>query len=85
VSNEVVSADETMAGRVDLELGFANYRLTGRSALTGELVRLNPRVLRVLNVTPVVIAVLDVMITAARVATDDTDSRRPCRSPRRMP
>jgi hypothetical protein len=61
--------------RVEIELGFGQYRLTGRSALTGELVRLSPRVQRILSVTPVVIAVLDVLITAARLATDDADAR----------
>lgn len=69
------SAMATPPGGGDIVLGFGNYRLTGRSALTGELVRLSPRVQRVLSVTPVVIAVLDMLITAARVATDDDDGR----------
>jgi hypothetical protein len=68
-------AKATLTPRVVVELGFGQYRLTGRSALTGELVRLSPRVHRVLSVTPIVIAVLDLLITAARLATDDADVR----------
>jgi hypothetical protein len=49
--------------------------LTGRSALTAELVRLPSRVQRVLTVRPVVIAVLDVVITVSRTITDDDDER----------
>lgn len=61
--------------RADIQLGFGTYRLTGRSALSSELLRLPPRVRQVLCITPLVVVALDMVITMARVLTDDGDPR----------